>query len=152
VPITPSHDYFIYLTPALYLGPILIFEFLLFGFAFRNFWKQVDGISGLLDRTSLKSVIVLDNIIYYAIVLICYIVNLVVWLSHPAWASFAASFSLSITSMVGCRLIVHLCDVYYRPFSRQTSMWVTALPMEVAERTGLDLSIPMSRLNMESGY
>jgi len=147
-PITGFRNYFVYLIPN------LVFEFILFGFAFRIFLKQIAGISGgptLLDRTSLISVIVLDNIVYYAIVAILYAVNLVIWLTRPAcqYEIVPAVFSLSITSMVGCRLILHLCDVYYRPFNRQMSMWATALPMEVAERTGSDLStdIPMSRVN-----
>jgi len=131
-----------------YFAPIFAFEFLLFGLAVGIFCRHVADIRRpQLNRTSLVAVLVWDNLIYYAIGVLLYTVNLIIWLSgNSTWSLAPAVFSLSITAIVGCRLILHLCDVFYRPFGSQTSLWAPP-PLELARfsLTNESMGIPMTR-------
>ena len=57
-----------------------------------------------------------------------YIITAVTWLSaNPRYFTLPGSFTCAFTTIMGCRLILNLCRVYYHPTTAQPqSIWAAS--------------------------
>ncbi|KAF9445191.1 hypothetical protein P691DRAFT_283424 [Macrolepiota fuliginosa MF-IS2] len=117
--------------------PILFFDTLLFSLAIGIVvinWRRKcsQPLSPESGGPSLVAVLLRDNFEYFFLAFGIYLTTTVVWLSaKPQYFSIPACFSYSIVTVMGCRLILNLCDAYYNPDShmaRGTSEWDSLPP------------------------
>lgn len=148
--------------------PILFFDTLLFflavGIVFKN-WRRVPQ-GSLFERggPSLVTILLRDNIGYFFLWVSVlhlrleplssiqgdsafgiYLTTTVIWLSaETRYFSIPACFSYSITTVLGCRLVLNLCDAYHNPpsyISRGKSEWDTRPDWGFNARNSVKLSL-----------
>jgi hypothetical protein len=114
--------------------PILLFEFFLFSLAFRLAWANHQDI-GNWGGAKLLHVILRDNFYYFflsvtfsaslktslildIISAFCsYLTTAIAW--HTVGVEFflvPGLFSCALTTIIGCRFILNLCEAYHDPF------------------------------------
>ncbi|KAJ3561652.1 hypothetical protein NP233_g10064 [Leucocoprinus birnbaumii] len=120
--------------------PILFFDSLLFGLAIGiviQSWRQLrrEKLSKLSLGSSLMAILLRDNFGYFFFAFGIYLLTTIIWTTaETRYFSIPAGFSFSITTVLGSRLILNLCDAYYSPLnesSRGTSEWDTRLNWEI---------------------
>ncbi|KAF9000436.1 hypothetical protein BDQ17DRAFT_673700 [Cyathus striatus] len=66
----------------------------------------------------------MDNVIYYGIAFLLYLCAGIVWTVKPIFnCQIAGSIMLLVSIVVGCRLILHLSEVYERNVSGHLNVW-----------------------------
>ncbi|KAF9451440.1 hypothetical protein P691DRAFT_773108 [Macrolepiota fuliginosa MF-IS2] len=134
--------------------PILAVDTVLFllavGIVIRN-WQQSLPESGRVGP-SLVTIILRDNLGYFFCAFAIYLTTTVVWFTAEAqYYSIPACFSYSVVTIMGCRLILNLCDAYYNPEDyavRGSSEWSSPLSggrsrsHSISRRTGTNASRP----------
>lgn len=122
--------------------PMLFFDTLLFilaiGIVVRS-WRQLRrerlGTANFQFGSSLITILLRDNFGYFFFAFGAYLFTTIIWLTaETRYFSIPAAFSFSITTVLGCRLILNLCDAYHNPLnqsSRGNSEWDTRLKWEV---------------------
>lgn len=140
-----------YLPPFAFLFwvPIIVFETFLFSLALRMAYHNFQEI-GSWRGISLVHIILRDNFIFFVMYVYClssnpvfmltfsrsafasYIITAVTWLSaNPRYFTLPGSFTCAFTTIMGCRLILNLCRVYYHPTDvaasvRPQSIWAAS--------------------------
>jgi len=114
----------------LFWVPIIVFETFLFSLALRMAYHNYLEIGSLLG-VSLFHVILRDNFIFFVCAFAIYIITAVTWLSaDPRYFTVPGSLTCSFTTIMGCRLILNLCRVYYDPSDLDTirpqSIWAAS--------------------------
>jgi len=85
--------------------------------AYHNFLEI-----GSWRGVSLLHVILRDNFIFFVIAFVSYIITAVTWLTaNPRYFTVPGSFTCAFTTIMGCRLILNLCRVYYHPTDVSTT-------------------------------
>ncbi|KAF9451442.1 hypothetical protein P691DRAFT_787091 [Macrolepiota fuliginosa MF-IS2] len=113
--------------------PILVFDSLLFLLAVGVVIKNWRLLSPDWVYQSLIAIVLRDNFGYFFFAFAIYLATTVVWLkAETRYFSIPASFSYCVITIMGCRLILNLCDAYHNPDSRTrgTSEWNSRLPWE----------------------
>jgi len=118
-----------YLPPFAFLFwvPIIVFEAFLFSLALRMAYHNFLEI-GSWRGVSLLHVVLRDNFIFFVIAFASYIITAATWLTaNPRYFTVPGSFTCAFTTIMGCRLILNLCRVYYQPIDVSTvqprSIW-----------------------------
>jgi len=118
-----------YLPPFAFLFwvPVIIFETFLFSLALRMAYHNFQEI-GSWRGVSMFHIILRDNFIFFVIAFASYIITAVTWLSaNPRYFTLPGSFTCAFTTIMGCRLILNLCRVYYHPTTVQVqSIWAAS--------------------------
>lgn len=136
-----------YLPPFAFLFwvPIIIFETFLFSLALRMAYHNFQEI-GSWRGVSMFHIILRDNFIFFVMYVYLlysspvftltllhsafasYIITAVTWLSaNPRYFTLPGSFTCAFTTIMGCRLILNLCRVYYHPTTVQPqSIWAAS--------------------------
>jgi len=112
-----------YLPPFAFLFwvPIVVFESFLFSLALRMAYHNFLEI-GSWRGVSLLHVVLRDNFIFFVIAFASYIITAVTWLTaNPRYFTVPGSFTCAFTTIMGCRLILNLCRVYYQPTDVMTA-------------------------------
>ncbi|KAF8901723.1 hypothetical protein CPB84DRAFT_1777271 [Gymnopilus junonius] len=61
-------------------------------------------------------VVLRDNFLFFVCAFALYILTATTWLAaNPRYFTVPGSFSCSLTSIMGCRLIINLCEAYHHP-------------------------------------
>jgi len=110
--------------------PIIIFETFLFSLAFRMAYYNYLEI-GSWRGISIFHVILRDNFIFFVFAFASYIVTAVIWLAaNPRYFTVPGAFTCAFTTIMGCRLILNLCQVYHVPddisTTRSQSIWAAS--------------------------
>ncbi|KDQ60221.1 hypothetical protein JAAARDRAFT_109238, partial [Jaapia argillacea MUCL 33604] len=104
--------------PSFFYGlwiPIMTFESILFALALyksacRLRSRVPDGWTGV----SLLDVMIRDSVLYFFVTFAAYLTNAVVWFAlPPEWIEITEAFSLSLTCIMGCHLLLNLLGAYY---------------------------------------
>ncbi|KAF8803857.1 hypothetical protein BYT27DRAFT_7195192 [Phlegmacium glaucopus] len=120
-----------YLPPFAFLFwvPIIVFETFLVALAFRMAYYNYLEI-GSWRGVSIFHVVLRDNFIFFIFAFASYLVTAMTWLTaNPRYFTVPGSFTCSLTSVMGCRLILNLCRVYYAPKDvgvRPRSIWAAS--------------------------
>lgn len=138
-----------YLPPFAFLFwvPVIIFETFLFSLALRMAYHNFQEI-GSWRGVSMFHIILRDNFIFFVMYVFyhhysspffttltflhsafaSYIITAVTWLSaNPRYFTLPGSFTCAFTTIMGCRLILNLCRVYYHPTTVQLpSIWAAS--------------------------
>ncbi|KDQ60217.1 hypothetical protein JAAARDRAFT_32592 [Jaapia argillacea MUCL 33604] len=95
--------------------PIMTFESILFALALYKsacrFRSTVpDGWTGV----SLLDVMIRDSVLYFFVTFAAYLMNAVVWFAlPPEWIEITEAFSISLTCIMGCHLLLNLLGAYF---------------------------------------
>ncbi|PPQ73592.1 hypothetical protein CVT24_007960 [Panaeolus cyanescens] len=106
----------------LFWVPVICFETFLFVLAFRIAylnWLEVGDWRG----AALLHIVLRDNFQFFFLAFACYIVTAATWLTaNPRYFTVPGSFSCSLTAIMGCRLVLNLCEAYHVPRGQQVTM------------------------------
>ncbi|KAF8164992.1 hypothetical protein B0H34DRAFT_793428 [Crassisporium funariophilum] len=111
----------------LFWVPVIAFETFLFALAFRmayQNWLEIGNWRG----ASLLHIVLRDNFQFFICAFAIYIVTAATWLTaDPRYFTVPGSFSCSFTTIMGCRLILNLCQAFHEPRDpiemRPQSIW-----------------------------
>ncbi|PPQ68858.1 hypothetical protein CVT26_001692 [Gymnopilus dilepis] len=103
----------------LFWVPVIVFETFLFilalGIARRNY-KEIGNWRG----ASLLYIVLRDNFFFFICAFAIYVLTATTWLTaNPRYFTVPGAFSGSLTSIMGCRLIINLCEAYHHPRDSQ---------------------------------
>ncbi|KAF9452213.1 hypothetical protein P691DRAFT_772540 [Macrolepiota fuliginosa MF-IS2] len=131
--------------------PILFFDTLLFLLAIGIIvisWRRrsPEAVSSGRIVPVLVAIVLRDNFGYFFLAFGMYLTTTVVWLTaEPQYFTIPAFLSYSFATIMGCRLILNLCDAYYNPpdqsysyyYTRGTSEWDSGRPWDASTPPGI---------------
>ncbi|KIM45832.1 hypothetical protein M413DRAFT_440878 [Hebeloma cylindrosporum] len=106
-----------YLPPYAFLFwvPVIVFETFLFSLALRIAYRNYQEI-GNWRGAALLHIVLRDNFNFFVCAFVAYIVTATTWLTaNPRYFTVPGSFSCALTAIMGCRLILNLCEAYHHP-------------------------------------
>ncbi|KAF8974606.1 hypothetical protein BDZ97DRAFT_1911773 [Flammula alnicola] len=99
----------------LFWVPVIVFETFLFSLALRIAYQNYLEV-GNWGGAWLIQVVLRDNFSFFICAFAAYIVTATTWIAaNPQYFTVPGSFSCSLTSIMGCRLILNLCQAYHHP-------------------------------------
>uniref|UniRef100_A0A8H7XYL0 Uncharacterized protein n=1 Tax=Psilocybe cubensis TaxID=181762 RepID=A0A8H7XYL0_PSICU len=99
----------------LFWVPVIVFETFLFSLALRIAYQNYKEI-GTWRGASLLYIVLRDNFSFFACAFGLYIITATTWLAaDPRYFTVPGSFSCALTTVMGARLILNLCEAYYHP-------------------------------------
>ncbi|KDQ60213.1 hypothetical protein JAAARDRAFT_32589 [Jaapia argillacea MUCL 33604] len=95
--------------------PIITFESILFALAlYKSACRFCSTVPGGWTGVSLLDVMIRDSVLYFFVTFAVYLTNAVVWFAlPPEWIEITEAFSLSLTCIMGCHLLLNLLGAYY---------------------------------------
>jgi len=135
----------------LFWVPIIVFESFLFSLALRIAYRNYLEI-GNWRGACLLFVVLRDNFAFFICAFALYIVTAATWLdANPQYFTVPISFSCSLTTVMGCRLILNLCEAYHHPRDPDAtpplSIWAAATAGKIQFR-----SMPRASKALTSGW
>ncbi|KDR83370.1 hypothetical protein GALMADRAFT_637611 [Galerina marginata CBS 339.88] len=135
----------------LFWVPVIVFESFLFSLALRIAYRNYLEI-GDWRGASLLFVVLRDNFIFFICAFGAYIITAATWVdAEPRYFTVPISFSCSLTTVMGCRLILNLCEAYHHPRDPDAtpllSIWAAATAGNIRFR-----SMPRASRAVTSGW
>jgi len=73
----------------------------------------------IFSCSGLHNILIRDSVIYYVGICMIYVVNLAFWIkAMPETFDLATSLAVVYPSLIGCRLMINIRRVYYKPLSQ----------------------------------
>jgi len=145
-----------YLPPYAFLFwvPVIVFETFLFSLALRIAYRNYQDI-GNWRGAAVLHIILRDNFNFFVYAFVAYIVTATTWLTaNPRYFTVPGSFSCALTTIMGCRLILNLCQAFHHPRDPEVtppqSIWAATSGIRfrgasTASRVGTRWSTKMTR-------